>query len=48
MAKELVNSSGGPSCQYHILLARIKLVRNQLEEAEKHCNDALLFDYQVY
>jgi hypothetical protein len=47
LAKELVNPAGGPSCQYHILLTKIKLAKNQLEEAEKHCADALSFDYLV-
>ena len=47
MAKELVSPTGGPSCQYHILLTRIKLARNELDEAEKHCCEALSFDYQV-
>ena len=48
MARELVSPTGGPSCQYHIILARIKLAKNKLEEAEKHCNEALMFDYQNY
>lgn len=47
MAKELVNPNGGPSCQYHILLTKIKLAKNELEDAEKHCCEALSFDYQV-
>lgn len=47
MAKELVNPSGGPNSQYHILLAKIKLAKNQLEEAEKHITESLSFDYQV-
>lgn len=48
MAKELVHSGGGPSCQYHILLAKIKLAKSQLEDTERHCNEALQFDYQNY
>lgn len=48
MARELVNPNGGPSCQYHIILAKIKLAKNQLDEAEKHCNAALMFDYQNF
>jgi hypothetical protein len=48
MAKELVSPTGGPGCQYHVLLAKIKLAKNQLDEAEKHCNEALLFDYQNF
>jgi hypothetical protein len=47
LAKELVSAGGGPSCQYHILLTKIKLAKNQLEEAEKHCADALSYDYLV-
>lgn len=48
MAKELVSPTGGPGCQYHILLTKIKLAKNELEEAEKHCCEALSFDYQVF
>jgi hypothetical protein len=47
LAKELVNPKGGPSCEFHVLLARVKLAKSQLEEAEKHCCSALSFDYQV-
>ena len=47
MAKELVSPHGGPSCQYHIILTKIKLAKNELEEAEKQCCEALAFDYQV-
>ncbi|CAF0849700.1 unnamed protein product [Brachionus calyciflorus] len=48
MAKELVSPNGGPSCQYHILLTKIKLAKNELEDAEKQCCEALAFDYQNY
>ena len=47
MAKELLNPNGGPNSQYHILIAKIKLAKNQLEEAEKHITESLSFDYQV-
>lgn len=47
MAKELVSPTGGPSCQYHIMLAKIKLAKNELDEAEKHCCEALSIDYLV-
>lgn len=47
LAKELVNSRGGPSCEFYVLLSKIKLAKNQLEEAEKNCCSALAFDYQV-
>lgn len=47
MAKELLNPIGGPNSQYHLLIAKIKLAKNQLEEAEKHITESLSFDYQV-
>ena len=47
MAKELLNPNGGPNGQYHVLLAKIKLAKNQLEEAEKHITESLAYDYQV-
>lgn len=47
MAKELLNPNGGPSCQYNILLTRIKLAKNELDDAEKYCVEALQFDYMV-
>lgn len=47
MAKELVSPTGGPSCQYHIMLAKIKLAKNELDDAEKHCCEALSIDYLV-
>lgn len=47
MAKELVSPTGGPSCQYYILLTQIKLAKNELDDAEKYCVEALQFDYMV-
>ena len=47
LAKELVNSRGGPSCEFYVLLSKIKLAKNQLEESEKNCCSALSYDYQV-
>lgn len=47
MAKELLSATGGPSCQYNILLTRIKLAKNELDDAEKYCVEALQFDYMV-
>lgn len=47
MAKELLSSTGGPSCQYNILLTKIKLAKNELNEAEKYCVEALQYDYMV-
>lgn len=46
IAKELVYRFGGPSCYYHTVLTKIKLAKNNLEDAERHCADALTFDYQ--
>jgi hypothetical protein len=48
LAKELLNPKGGPNCEFHLLLTRIKIARNELVEAEKHCTSALAFDYQVF
>jgi hypothetical protein len=47
LAKELVNSRGGPSCEFYVSLSKIKLAKNQLEESEKNCCSALSYDYQV-
>lgn len=47
LAKELVNPKGGPSCEFYLLLTRVKLSKGELEEAEKNCCLALSFDYQV-
>jgi hypothetical protein len=47
LAKELLNPKGGPNCEFHLLLTKIKIARNDLVEADKHCTSALAFDYQV-
>lgn len=38
---------GGLTAQYHISLARVKLQKSELKEAEDSLNEALQFDYQV-
>ena len=38
---------GGPTAHYHIALARVKLQKSELPEAEESLNEALQFDYQV-
>lgn len=47
MAHELLSPMGGLTAQYHISLARVKLQKNDLKEAEESLNEALQFDYQV-
>ena len=47
LAHHLLDVSGGPSAEYHIALARLKLQKDQLQEAEESLKEALQFDYQV-
>jgi regulator of RNase E activity RraB len=47
LAKELLNPKGGPSVDYQIALAKVKLAKEDMNEAEKHCCDALDIDYEV-
>ena len=47
LAHELLSPVGGPTAQYHIALARVKLQKRVLAEAEDSLNEALQFDYQV-
>ena len=47
MAHELLCPMGGPTAHYHIALARVKLQKSELPEAEESLNEALQFDYQV-
>ena len=47
LAHELLSPVGGPTAQYHISLARVKLQKRVLNEAEESLNEALQFDYQV-
>lgn len=46
LAKDLLNPKGGPTKDYHIALTKIKLTRDDLVAAEKHCCEALSFDYE--
>lgn len=46
LAHELLSPMGGLTAQYHIALARVKLQKNELKEAEESLNEALQFDYQ--
>ena len=48
LAHHLLDDYGGPSAQYHIALARLKLQKRILEEAEESLKEALQFDHQVY
>lgn len=47
LAHELLSPMGGATAQYHISLARVKLQKRELSEAEESLNEALQFDYQV-
>lgn len=47
MAHELLSPMGGATAHYHIALARVKLQKGELAEAEESLNEALQFDYQV-
>jgi len=47
LAHELLSPMGGATAHYHIALARVKLQKRELEEAEESLNEALQFDYQV-
>jgi hypothetical protein len=38
---------GGPTSQYHIAFARLKLQKKETADAEESLNEALQFDYQV-
>ena len=46
---QLLNASneGGPSADFHIAMARLKLQKKELADAEEELNDALQLDYQV-
>ncbi|KAL3873547.1 hypothetical protein ACJMK2_036646 [Sinanodonta woodiana] len=46
LAHELLCPMGGPTAAYHISLARLKLQKKELSEAENSINEALQFDYQ--
>ncbi|XP_053401426.1 cilia- and flagella-associated protein 70-like isoform X42 [Mercenaria mercenaria] len=46
LAHELLSPMGGLTAHYHIALARVKLQKSDLKEAEESLNEALQFDYQ--
>ncbi|KAK2186875.1 hypothetical protein NP493_185g01050 [Ridgeia piscesae] len=46
LAYHLLEPMGGPSAEYHIALARLKLQKRQLEEAAESLQEALQFDHQ--
>ncbi|XP_077996402.1 cilia- and flagella-associated protein 70-like isoform X2 [Glandiceps talaboti] len=46
LAHELLSPSGGPSAPYYVALARLKLQRKELEEAEENLREALVMDHQ--
>lgn len=42
-----VSREGGPTADFHIAMARLKLQKKELTDAEEELNDALQLDYQV-
>ncbi|XP_060604494.1 cilia- and flagella-associated protein 70-like isoform X21 [Ruditapes philippinarum] len=46
LGHELLSPMGGLTAHYHIALARVKLQKSELKEAEESLNEALQFDYQ--
>ncbi|XP_052097650.1 cilia- and flagella-associated protein 70-like isoform X3 [Mytilus californianus] len=46
LAHELLSPAGGPTSQYHIAFARLKLQKKETTDAEESLNEALQFDYQ--
>ncbi|CAC5385602.1 Cilia- and flagella-associated protein 70 [Mytilus coruscus] len=46
LAHELLSPVGGPTSQYHIAFARLKLQKKETTDAEESLNEALQFDYQ--
>ncbi|XP_052275784.1 cilia- and flagella-associated protein 70-like isoform X5 [Dreissena polymorpha] len=46
LAHELLSPLGGATALYHISLARVKLQKRELHQAEDSLNEALQFDYQ--
>ncbi|KAI0237880.1 Cilia- and flagella-associated protein 70 [Lamellibrachia satsuma] len=46
LAYHLLEPTGGPSAEYHIALARLKLQKRQLQEAAESLQEALQFDHQ--
>lgn len=39
--------SGGPTADYYIAMARLRLQKKELQEAEEELNEALQLDFQV-
>ena len=47
LSHQLLDPLGGPSAEYHIALARLKLQKSDMDEAEASLKEALQFDHQV-
>ncbi len=47
LAHHLLDPIGGPSVEYHLSLARLKLQKHDMEEAEESLKEALQFDHEV-
>lgn len=43
----IASKEGGPTADYHIAMARLKLQKRELPDAEEELNEALQLDYQV-
>ena len=43
----IASKEGGPTADYHIAMARLKLQKRELADAEEELNEALQLDYQV-
>lgn len=43
----IASKEGGPTAEYHIAMARLKLQKRELTDAEEELNEALQLDYQV-
>merc|ERR1719419_416869 len=46
LAQELSHPSGGPSCAYHIALARLRLQKEEFKAAEAALQDSLQYSYK--
>ena len=44
----IASKEGGPTADYHIAMARLKLQKRELADAEEELNEALQLDYQVW
>ena len=42
------SNEGGPTADFHIAMARLKLQKKELQDAEEELNDALQLDFQVH